>query len=355
VLNTLDNTTELFIIQEDGSKIRRDLPIDSAKVKEKRGEAFVNVGRQLNPALRVEAGMRYEYSHLTVSGDATADRKLKFWKPSATIDWKPGGGWHTQFSIKRTVAQLNFFDFISVAELSADRVNAGNANLQPQRAWEIRATVDRPILGDGLLKLDLGYDHISLLQDRILICDPEDPDECFDAPGNIGTGKHAFARLTVDAPLGRLWSGLRVKFNGTLRRTRVEDPISGDKRNFSDFFPDWEWNFDVRRDAGAWSYGFVLSDRDRFTFFRTDEFDVNYNDQPFATAFVEYRPGPRTSITFDIDNALNGHGQRNRLIFDPNRAQPETIKDEFRERNRHLNLGLTIKRSFGGGGVAETN
>src|SRR5207244_555814 len=106
-LNTLDNDTELFIVQSDGTKVRRDLPIDSATVKEKRAEAYVNVGRQLSPALRVDAGMRFEYSHLTVSGDAEANRKLRFWKPSLTIDWKPGAGWHTQFSIKRTVAQLN--------------------------------------------------------------------------------------------------------------------------------------------------------------------------------------------------------------------------------------------------------
>ena len=356
VLNTLDNATELFVVEEDGSKVRIDLPVDSAKVKEKRGEAFVNVGRQLNPVLRVDAGMRFEHSHLTVSGDATADRKLRFWKPSATIDWKPGGGWHTQFSIKRTVAQLNFFDFVTVADLSGDRVNAGNQNLQPQRAWELRFTADRPILGDGLFKLDLGYDHISLLQDRVLICDELDEDLCFDAPGNIGTGKHAFARLTLDAPLGRLWSGLRVKFNGTVRRTRVEDPISGEMRNFSDFFPDWEWNVDVRRDSGAWSYGFVVSDRDRFTFFRSEEFDSNFNDQPYATAFVEYRPRPRTSITLDLDNAFNGHGQRNRLIFTPNRANPDVVENEFRERNRHLNFGLTIKQAFGGAaGVAKTD
>ena len=167
VLNTLDNATELFLVGEDGSRTRVDLPVDSAKVKETRGEVFVNAGRQLNPALRVDAGMRFEYSHLTVSGDATANRKLKFWKPSVTVDWKPGGGWHTQLSVKRTVAQLNFFDFVTVADLSGDRVNAGNQNLQPQRAWELRLTADRPILGDGLFKLDLGYDHISLLQDRV--------------------------------------------------------------------------------------------------------------------------------------------------------------------------------------------
>ena len=352
VLNTLDNRTELFVVEEDGSKVREDLPVDSAKVKEARGEAFINLGRQLNPALRVDAGMRYEFSHLTVTGDASADRKLMFWKPSLTVDWKPGGGWHTQLSIKRTVAQLNFFDFVTVAELSTDRVNAGNENLQPQRAWEFRFTADHALLGEGLIKFDLGYDLISKLQDRILIFDDE-TGKFFDAPGNLGTGRHAFAQLTVDAPLGRVWKGLRVRFNGTVRRTRVTDPISGEKRNFSDFYPDWEWNVDVRRDVGAFSYGFVVSDRDRFTFFRTDEFDTNFNGGPYATAFIEYRPDPRTSITLDVDNALNTSGNRNRLLFFPNRAVPTFIVNEFRERNRHLNFGLTLKRSFGGGGATK--
>ena len=354
VLNTLDNTTELFVVEPDGSRTRIDLPIDSAKVKEKRGEAFVNIGRSLTPSLRVDAGLRYEYSHLTVTGDAFANRKLRFWKPSLTLDWKPGGGWRTQFSVKRTVAQLDFFDFVTVADLSGDRVNAGNADLQPQRAWELRLTAERPILGEGLAKLELGYDHISLLQDRVLVCDVEDEDLCFDAPGNIGTGKHGFARLTLDAPLGRYWKGLRVKFDGTLRRTRVEDPISGEQRNFSDFYPDWQWNIDVRRDSGAWSYGFSLGDRDRFTFFRTDESDTNFNTQPYATAFVEYRPDAKTSITVDLDNAINTHGARDRLIYIPNRLDPDFVINEFRERNRHLNFGLTVKRSFGGGPAQAT-
>jgi hypothetical protein len=353
VLNTLEATTEVFRVNADGSRTRQEFPGDNAKVKEKRGEVFVNVGRTLSPALRVDAGLRYEFSHLTASGDASASRTLKFLKPSATIDWKPGGNWHTQLSVKRTVAQLNFFDFVTVADLSADRVNAGNQNLEPQRAWEFRFTADHPLLGDGLMKLDLGYDLISAVQDRILICDPDhpgDPDFCFDAPGNLGKGKHAFATLTVDAPLGRVWSGLRLKFNGTVRRTRVEDPISHEMRNFSDFFPDWEWSFDVRRDTGPWSYGFVVSDRDRFTFFRTDEFDINFNGGPYGTAFVEYRPGPRTSITFDVDNALNTSGNRDRILSFPNRADPNAeVFDEFRERNRHLNFGLTIKQTFGSG------
>ena len=353
-LNTLDNTTHLFIVNEDGSETERILPVTSATVKEKRAEAFVNIGKQISPAFRFDAGVRYEYSHLTVNGDAQADRTLKFLKPSLTLDWKPGGKWHTQFSIKRTVAQLNFFDFVTAAELSTDRVNAGNANLEPQRSWEFRATADHPLLGDGQIKLDLGYDQISMFQDRILICDPDHPGNanfCFDAPGNIGTGKRSFAAVTVDAPLQQLGlSGTRLKLFGQLQQTRVEDPISGEKRNFSDFFPEWQWEVSLRRDHESWSYGFGVSDRDRFTFFRTDEFDTNFNSQPYATAFVEYRPDKRTSVTFDIDNAINTHGMRDRQIYIPNRAALDPfVIDEFRERNRHLNLGLTLKRTFGGG------
>ncbi|HEX6072781.1 MAG TPA: TonB-dependent receptor [Sphingomicrobium sp.] len=349
-LNTLNNTTEFFIIQPDGSRTKENLPIESAKVKETRGEAFVNVGKSLNSSLRVDAGLRYEFSHLTVSGDATADRRLKFLKPSVTVDWKPGDNWHTQFSVKRTVAQLDFFDFVTTAEISADRINAGNENLEPQRAWEFRATADHPLFGEGLAKLELGFDLISKLQDRVLVEDPE-THQFFDAPGNLGTGKHAFARLTLDAPLGRYWKGLRVKFTGTVRRTRVEDPISHEMRNFSDFFPNWEWSFDVRRDLGPFSYGFVISDYRHFTLFRTDEFDTNFNGGPYGTAFIEYRPGPRTSITLDLDNAFETSGNRHRLRFDPNRGDPNPfIIDEVRERNRHLNFGLTIKHTFGGGG-----
>ena len=113
-----------------------------------------------------------------------------------------------------------------------------------------------------------------------------------------------------------------MKFNGQLQRTRVEDPISGEQRNFSGFFPDWQWTVDFRHDLGNFSYGFTVSDRDRFTFFRTDEFDSNFNGGPYGTAFVEYRPRAGTTITLDIDNAFDTSGNRNRLLFFPTGPRP---------------------------------
>ena len=347
-LNTLDSTVEYFEFDEEGERVRIDLPLDDATVKEKRGEVYVSLGRNITPQIRVDGGLNYEFSNLKVRGDTSADRTLKFLKPNLAIDWQLGKGWHGRLSVRRTVAQLDFYDFISVAELSTDRVNAGNENLEPQRAWELRLMGERPLLGDGVIKLELGHDRVSMLQDRILIFDDEG--DGFDAPGNLGTGKRSFAELTVDAPLTRLWSGLRAKLTGTLQRTRVEDPISGEMRNFSGYFPTWEWRIDVRRDAGKFSYGFVVNDYKRFTFYRTDEFDTNFNGGPYGTAFFEYRPTPRTSLTLDIDNAFATSGNRSRRLFRPNRADVDEVIDELRERNRHRSFGLTLKQSFGGSG-----
>jgi hypothetical protein len=221
----------------------------------------------------------------------------------------------------------------------------------PQQTWEFRGTLEHPVLGDGLAKLDVGYDLVNDLQDRVLICDPEAPAKCFDAPGNLGTGKRYFARLTLDAPLAKLGlNGVRLKFDGQVQRTRVEDPISGKMRNWSGEYMDWTWEVDFRHDLGNWSYGLTVEDRDRFTFFRTDEFDSNFNGGPFGSAFVEYRPRPGTTITLDLENAFDTPGNRNRLLFRPNRAAPTEVINEFRERNRHLNFGLTLKQTFGGGG-----
>ena len=344
--NTLDDKVDLLEIDQNGQEKRITLPIADALVKEKRGEVYVNLGKTLSPSLRVDGGLNYEFSNLTVSGDAVADRTLKFLKPNLTIDWKPGGGWHTQFSVRRTVAQLNFYDFISVGDLSVHRVTGSNADLQPQRAWELRATVDHPIFGDGLFKLDLGHDQVSLLQDQILIVDDQGNE--FSGPGNLGTGKRDFVTLTLDAPLGRLWSGLRVKLTGTLQRTRVEDPISHRQRNWSGFWPTWQYDLSIRRDTSALSYGVEFFDNRNITFFRTDEFDSNMNRGVFVSAFVEYRPTPRMAINLSLDNALDTHAARDRLLFLPNRAHPTAVFDEFRDRDQHRQISITLKHSFGG-------
>ena len=220
VLNRLISRNDLFALDFGGGRTRIDLPVDDATVKEVRGEAFVNMGRPLSPRLRLDGGLNYEVSRLTVSGDVAARRTLSFWKPRLVLDWRPSPQWHAQLLAQRTVAQLQFSDFISTAELGAERVNGGNAELVPQRSWELLATLEHPILGDGVARLEMGYNRVAKVQDRV------PTPEGFDAPGNLGDGEVFILRSRLEAPLKTLGvKGGRLTLYGSLVPTRVRDPI----------------------------------------------------------------------------------------------------------------------------------
>src|SRR5690606_26981116 len=120
-------------------------------------------------------------------------RTLGFLKPNASLNMQ-AGRWQMQLSAERTVAQLDFSDFVSVAEVNDDRVSGGNAELEPQRAWEFLASANRPILGDGRIMVEAGYQLISMIQDRVPTADG------FDAPGNLGNGSHLILRGNADVP-----------------------------------------------------------------------------------------------------------------------------------------------------------
>lgn len=327
-LNTLDSKVDLFSISDNGTRTRIDLPVDQARVEELRGEAFINAGRPVTSTLRLNLGLTYETSRLTVSGDATANRSLQFLKPKATLDWRPSGGWRIQLSAERTVAQLLFEDFISSAELASERVNAGNAELVPQRAWELRATLERPILGNGLVRLEFGHSFIAMVQDRI------PTPEGFDAPGNLGDGSLTLAKARVDAPLDRLGiKGGRFTLYGSYVTTSVIDPYTLTARRFSGN-SDYYFEGSFRQDLGRFAYGVNFDGGTVSTSYRQNELDSFYGIFPYVSAFAEYRPNARTTVTFGIDNIFRGSNSRERIFFSPDRRTLAPNAFELRDRNR---------------------
>lgn len=341
VINKLDSDVNIFRIDATGAQTRIDLPVDQAAVKEYRGEAFVNAGKALSKTLRLDLGLTYEASRLTVSGDAQAERVLKFVKPKASLDYRDESGWHAQLSVARTVAQLNFEDFISTAELTNDRVNGGNADLVPQRAWEFLATLEQPILGDGVVKIEAGYNRISLVQDRI------PTPEGFDAPGNLGNGRVFILKSTIDAPLAKFGiKGGRLTINSSLVDTSVQDPYTGRKRHFSGYSL-YSANASFRQDLGKWAYGATFYYNEPTFFFRQNEIDRPFSDNPYVQAFVEYRPTSKTTVTFSLDNATNAAAFRDRTFFSPDRSNPFPNLFELRHRNKHVIPSIGVKHSFG--------
>ncbi|MFM5908366.1 MAG: hypothetical protein ACKOPO_12410 [Novosphingobium sp.] len=343
--NKLENATELYLLGPGGARSRFDLPIDRATVDELRSETYLNLGRQLSGGLRIDTSLAFETSRLNVGGDTRAHRVLHFLKPGVTLDWKAGSGWRVQASFRREAAQLDFYDFISSAELANGRVNGGNADLMPQSSWEARLTVERPVLGRGVVKLVLGHDWVSQLQDRILTPDG------FDAPGNLGKGARGFARFTFDAPLDGIGiKTVRIKLDGGVQTSTVRDPLSGLDRAWSGFWPEWDWLAELRRDHGKWSYGTTVRHRAPFSFFRVEEVDTQINSGPFASAFVEFRPDKRTTLRLDADNVFDTAGQRMRTFHAPDRRSLTPAITEFRHRDAHASVTFSINRTFGGSG-----
>ncbi|WP_298812248.1 hypothetical protein [uncultured Sphingomonas sp.] len=340
VINELRSRVNLFDLAAGGARTRIDLPVDDATVREVRGEAFVNVGRALSPTLRVDGGLTVEASRLTVSGDVDAKRTLSFLKPKLVLDWRFVPGWRAQLSAQRTVNQLQFTDFISVAELGNDRVNGGNAQLVPQRSWELLGTLEHPILGDGLVRLEAGYTYISLVQDRV------PTPEGFDAPGNLGDGTVLIARARVEAPLKTLGvKGGRLTLYGSYVPTFVTDPYTLTTRPFtgnSAFYGSAEF----RQDLGSFAWGVLAENATSSTQYRRDETDRSFRGI-YTQVFAEWRPTKTSVVTFTLENALAKPAYRERLFYVPDRTSTTPVTREFRRRNGFIVPLLTFKRTFG--------
>ena len=340
VLNRLDSEVDLFEIKADGAEVPIELPLANATVREVRLEPYVNARRTLAPGLRLDLGLTFERSELTVSGDATAERALSYLKPRASLDWRTGR-WQLQLKAARTVNQLDFGDFISLAELTNDRVNGGNADLVPQTAWEFLATAERPFLSTGVVRFELGMNLVQKVQDRVPV------EDGFDAPGNLGSGRMKIARVNIDAPLTRLGiPGARATAYFPLVDTRVEDPYTLADRHFSNFTL-WVLEVSFRQDLKRFAWGIDTYTNSGSTQYRRNEEDRSYRQNPYTDVFVEYRPDARTTLTLKAENALNVKFYRERTFFSPDRSSPEPDLREFRQRKENITPSLTIKRTFG--------
>jgi hypothetical protein len=349
--NRLKSDLDVFSVAPSGARKPVDLLIADAIVSEVRGEVFANAGRKIAGNLRLDVGVNFEGSRLKVTGDANARRTLKFLKPKASLDWTPGR-WHAQLSLKRTVNQLNFADFVSAADFEANQSNSGNAELRPQRNWDLLLSADRAVLGDGRVKIELGHNWMQDVQDRVPTYAGVDQQgkpipTGLDAPGNLGDGEAWIARSNINLPLTRLGlKDMRVSLYGSYVKTSVQDPYTGLDRALSGnsmFF----YTGELRQDLGKFAWSVSMSGNTGSTFFRLGETDTNQNPSPNVSAFVEYRPNARTTVTLGADNLLDSPAKRWRYFYAPNRSTPAPFQEEYRERNGHRTIYVTVKRSFG--------
>jgi hypothetical protein len=229
--NFRDGQTGLTI---NGERI--DLPASNVRVEERRGETFVTATWRPRPTLGLEAGSRFEVSTISSSGDVTNERSFFYPKPRLLATYTPGPDTTFRLRLEREVGQLNFGDFVASANLTDERVVAGNPDIEPDKTTVIELTAERRFWETGSISVSLAHEEITDAIDRLPIIAIADNGDriIFDAPGNIGEGTQDELDINLTLPLGRFGiPGGEFKASMEWVNSEVTDPTTGEARRIS--------------------------------------------------------------------------------------------------------------------------
>ena len=238
-------------------------PPSDVLVEETRIEPFVTDIWTVSPQWKIEAGVIAEFSKLTLSGDSTAARSFKFIKPRAIATWSVSPKTTLEFRADRQVAQLDFGEFATSIDVAlGNQVDAGNADLVPEKVSTLSALVRHKFLERGSIQFKGEYQFISDTQDLVPVTLRDAQGNItaqFDGAGNIGSSTRWNGELEVTLPFDWLTkaagvTGIEVKYTGHYHGSSVTDPVTGEKRRMSNR-PLWHQEWALRHDiAGS---GFV--------------------------------------------------------------------------------------------------
>jgi hypothetical protein len=299
-------------VTENGRPV--PIPNDDVRIEERRAEGFVTSSWTISDRLSLESALRAEVSKITQSGDSTLSRNFFFAKPRATLSYTPNAATNIRLRFEREVGQLDFGDFAASSDLNLGSVSAGNARLEPERAWVAEAAIERRFWGEGAIVLTVTHEWVQQVVDRL----PINGD--FDGPGNIGDGTRDQAKMTISLPLDRLGvSGGRIGGEGFVRRSKVTDPVTGQSRRISNESPyggSFIFTQDLPKIASTW--GLELEVGGVETSYRIDEIRRE-ETEPYWSIYWEWKPRSDLSIKVQAENFTGRDFERRRTLYDGSR------------------------------------
>jgi hypothetical protein len=338
-LNTLDGELSLTL-DEGAGPAPVDVPNANLSVEENRGEAFVAHAMKLGANWSLDSRLAVETSRLSFTGDAEQSVSLTYVKPRVQLT-RAFGRHQLQMRAFRDVGQLDFNDFVSQAQLADDIIAGGNPDLKPQAAWAAEAEGDLRFTENTALRVRL-FKHF--LEDVVDLVPVGPPGNQFDAPGNIGDGTMIGTEIALRLPI-RFMPGGSLNVSGTWSDTKVHDPLTGERRQISDFSEN-DISATLRQDLNAakLAWGLVFSGRSRDRDFRTDEID-SFRQIRQLNAFVETTVIDGFKIKLTAYNATSDTERRERVFFSPDRTGTVTQRElmHFRPGTWWL---LTVSGSF---------
>jgi hypothetical protein len=330
-------------------------PASNVLVQETRLEPFVSDVWSISPAWKIEAGAIMEFSTLKLSGDSQARRSFQFVKPRLAATWTLDKATTMEFRAERQVAQLDFSDFATSVDLGlGNQVDAGNADLVPEKTTSLSALIRHKFLERGSIQLRGEYQFVSDTQDLLLITTRDAGGNVtgrFDGAGNIGNSTRWNGELEITLPFDWLTkplgvTGIELKYVGHYHDSRVTDSITGLNRRMS-YRPLWHQNWNLRHDiAGT---GFVwgaavgaqaANNAYFFNQFRRQQEGSN------VSAFVEYNKFKLGTLKLQVIGLTGSKFNRDRFIYADTRASGVLTQIISRERTLDPRVQLTLSGKF---------
>ena len=335
--NYLDARSSLFV---GGAPVA--LPSANVRIEESRTEAFFTTTWKPSARFSAEGGVRWETSTIRQTGGAQQEKRLSFPKPRLILSYAATPATQLRLRLERTVGQLNFRDFAASAQVEAGTVNAGNPDLEPERAWLAEVAVERRFWNGGALVLTLTHSEVQQVVDLIPI------DGRFDAPGNIGDGTRDEAKLSLTLPLERF--GLKrasVRFNGTWRRSSVTDPVTGRNRRISNQRP-FEGDFVITKSLPSLNSSVSL-EASHFgyteTAYRISEVRTT-TETPLYKLIWDWSARPDLTFRFQIENFAPKRRVRERVLFSGIRSANAVNVREKRYAEQAPFLMIRVRKTF---------
>ncbi|MBL8774259.1 MAG: TonB-dependent receptor [Phenylobacterium sp.] len=340
--NYRDTTLDIANQPRGGPVVPVPLAVSDARVEETRGEVFASDIWTLSPRLTLESGVNLELSRIAQTGDQRKQRSFRFVKPRVSGTYALGPDASLRFSLLRDVAQLDFAEFSSAVDFVNTSTIQGNPGLVPEKAWKARVEWERRFGARTALTVAAFADRVQDVHDLVDIGG-------FDAYGNIGDGSRIGVEVRGAMPLAAFGlPNAELRFNGLYQRTRVTDPVTGERREFSVPLERqgsasgapvlnagnkrWAYVLNFRQNLPelSSSWGAALVQWSGRKEYRRAELYAYERPQPRLDLFVETTALKPVTVRVFANNVLGPSEDRTRTFFQGSRASGVVQRAEVR-------------------------
>ncbi|MEM7100032.1 MAG: TonB-dependent receptor [Pseudomonadota bacterium] len=298
-----------FAQRQGDDLVEIDVPGANSVVEEDRFDLTISDSFRIG-GVSLDFAFGGEWSQITQRGDFSESRSFFYVKPSLLVSYPIDEYKQLRSSIRREVGQLDFFDFVSSADLGDDELELGNPSLVPERTTTFDLTYEMRAGTISSFSTTLFHDWIDDVEDVLPL------QGVLEVPGNIGRGTRYGARMELTLPLDALlMPSARLDVEGRWQRSEVDDPLSQRVRDLSGE-REWRGSITVRQDLTQrgfswWVKAFAFDDEPQFGLDELDQrgrrIDIDLEMELSVTDAMR--------LQFGIENLLRDGPDRTRQVF----------------------------------------